>query len=357
MSNYNSSQIQQIRELGAYLCQQRLHRSLTIEQIATSTFIHLSMLKALEQGQVNELPELVYVRGFVRRYGEVLNLDGHSLADRLLLQPVEESSSEISPEFSIPLLVKSLGEGLSSFLGCTQTTAKIRKKSSSFLKNLISVTDEELSIPLIPLPSTLKVCGFVFLLVGAVTGLFYIFSVFEFSSQNKTSEVGKFLLKETKNLANRKSQTASNILEPVFPKSNITPAAQNVIQKPVDDSKEKPSVFTSVNTDISENSAPSTSNATSELPQKLILSSLNSNSPVAVSIVLEEDSWMRIKIDGKIKYEGILVKGTQQTWTAQKTLIIRAGNAGAVNLVVNDQPSRKLGNIGEVQEVTLTTNS
>ncbi|XTZ11398.1 MAG: DUF4115 domain-containing protein [cyanobacterium endosymbiont of Rhopalodia yunnanensis] len=64
---------------------------------------------------------------------------------------------------------------------------------------------------------------------------------------------------------------------------------------------------------------------------------------------------MRIKIDGKIKYEGILVKGTQQTWTAQKTLIIRAGNAGAVNLVVNDQPSRKLGNIGEVQEVILTT--
>ncbi|XLQ11514.1 MAG: DUF4115 domain-containing protein [cyanobacterium endosymbiont of Epithemia adnata isolate EadnSB Bon19] len=360
MSNYNSSQIQQLRELGAYLCQQRLDRSLTLEQIATSTFIHLSILKALEQGQVNELPELVYVRGFVRRYGEVLNLDGHSLADRFLLQQVEESSSAISPELAIPSPVESLGEGLLPFLGGIQTTAKIRKKLSSFLKNLIPVTHKELSIPPIFLPSTFKVCGFVFLWVGAITVLFYIFSASQFSeffSKNKTSEVGTPLLKKTKNLANRKSQPASNIIESVVPKSNTTPAAKNVIQKPVDDKKETPSVFTSANTDTRENNAPSTGNTTSELPQELIFSNLNSGSPVDVSIFLEEDSWMRIKIDGEIEYEGILGKGTQQTWTAQKTLIIRAGNAGAVNLIVNDQPSRKLGNIGEVQEVTLTTNS
>ncbi|BBA79409.1 hypothetical protein RGRSB_0885 [cyanobacterium endosymbiont of Rhopalodia gibberula] len=360
MSNYTSSQIQQLRELGAYLCQRRLDRSLTLEQIATSTFIHLSILKALEQGQVDELPELVYVRGFVRRYGEVLDLDGHSLANQLFLQQVEESSSEISPKFITSPPTEFLGKNLSSLLRCTQTTAEMRKKASSLLKNLIPVTYKELSIPFSPLPSRFKVYGFIFLLVGAVTGLFYLFSVSQFSessSQNKTSEVVKTLSKETKNLENRKSQTAPNILEPVFPESNTIPAAQNISQKPVDDRKEKSSVFTAVNTDIRNDNVPSASNNISKLSQEPILSNLNSDSPVAVSVVLEEDSWMRIKIDGRIEYEGILEKGTQQTWNAKKTLIIRAGNAGAVNLVVNDQPSRKLGNVGEVQEVTLTTNS
>ena len=326
MSNYNPSQIQQLRELGAYLCQQRLDRALTLEQIATSTFINLSVLRALEQGQVDKLPELVYVQGFLRRYGEALNLDGHSLADRLLLQQIEESSSEISSEFVTLPSVKSLGEDLSYLLVCTQITSKIRKKVSSLLKNLITVNDEKLSIRLIPLQSKLKVYGLVFLLVGAVTGLLYLFSVSQFSessSQNKSSEMLKPLSKKTKNPANQKYQTVpSNILEPVFPKPNTAPVAQNVSQKLV------------VN-DLN----------------------LNSDSLVVVSVVLEEDSWMRIKIDGATEYEGILGKGTQQTWTAQKTLIIRAGNAGAVNLVVNDQPSRKLGSIGEVQEVIITTNN
>lgn len=327
MSNYNPNQIQQLRELGAYLCQQRLSRSLTLEQIATSTFINLSILKALEQGQVDELPELVYVRALLRRYGEALNLDGHSLANLLLFQQVEEPSSEISPEFVRLSSVKSLGEDLSFFLVCTQKASKIRKKAFSLLKNLIPVTYEKLSISLIPLPSKLKIYGFVFLLVGAATGLFYLFSVSQFSessessSRNKTSEVVKTLSKKTKNLASQKSQTTPDILESVSPKSSTIPAAQNVSQKSVDDLN------------------------------------LNSDGPVAVSVVLEEDSWMRIKIDGETEYEGILRKGTKQTWIAQKSLIIRAGNAGAVNLVVNNQPSRKLGNIGEVQEVTLTTNN
>ncbi|YAI81943.1 MAG: helix-turn-helix domain-containing protein [cyanobacterium endosymbiont of Rhopalodia sterrenbergii] len=344
MSNYNSSQIQQLRELGAYLCQQRLERSLTLEQIATSTFIHLSILKALEKGNVDELPEFVYVRGFVRRYGEALNIDGHSLANQLLLQQVEESSSEISPEFVTLSPVEFLGKNLSSLLLCTQTTAKIRKKAFS----------------LIPLPSTLKIYGFVLLVVGTVTGLFYLFSASQFSessSQNKTSEVVKTLSKESQNIADRKSQTDSNIFGAVSSKFNTASAAQNVSQKPVDNRKEKQSVSTEVNPNIKSSIARPQTNTTSQFPQELILSDLNSDSSVAASVVLEEDSWMRIKIDGETEYEGILGKGTQQTWTAQKTLIIRAGNAGAVNLIVNDQPSRKLGNVGEVQEVTLTTNS
>lgn len=333
MSNYNSSQIQQIQELGAYLCQQRLSQSLTIEQIATSTFIRLSILKALEQGQVDQLPELVYVQGFVRRYGEALNLDGYSLADRLLFRPTEEFSSKVSPELVTLPPVESLGEDLPSPSIRTHTTTKMRMWSK------------------------LKVYGlYVSVLGGVVTGLFYLFSASESSSQNKVFTTLKTLSEEAKNLANQNSQTASNTLEPVSPKFNTVPATQDVSQKPVDSRTKKPLVFTA-DIETKGDNAPSVTHTTSESSQGPIPSNLNLDSPLAASVLLEGDSWIRVKIDGKTKYEGILGKGTQQTWTAQKILIIRAGNAGAVNLVVNDQPGRKLGNIGEVQEITLTADN
>ena len=336
MSNYNSSQIQQIQELGAYLCQQRLSQSLTIEQIAMSTFIRLSMLKALEQGQVEQLPELVYVQGFVRRYGEALNLDGYSLAARLLFQQTEELSSKISPESMVFPPVESLGEDLPSSSIRTHTSTKMQMWSK------------------------LKVYGSYTLFLGGVfTGLFYLFSAFqssEPSSQNRVFKVVKTLSEETQDLASQNSQTASNTLEPISPKFNTVPATQDVSQKPVDTRTEKPLISTA-DTDTKGDNAPSVNHTTSESSQGTIPSNLNLDNPVAASVLLEEDSWIRVKIDGKTKYEGILGKGTQQTWTAQKILIIRAGNAGAVNLVVNDKPSRRLGNIGEVQEVTLTANN
>ncbi len=352
MSNYNPTQIQQLQELGAYLRQQRLDQSLTLEQIATSTFIRLSILKALEQGKVDELPELVYVQGFLRRYGEALNLDGHELAHQISPQQVEDSSSEISPELVTLPPVDSMGEDLSSPLVRTQTTTKKQKKVASAVRNLMPVTDEQPSSSPLPVGSKFKVYGlYTLVLGGAVAGLFYLFSGSQSSEpssqnqpQNQPSEVAKTSSTKTTKLASQNPQVQSNMIEPVTPESNTAQSTQDVAQPPSEGREEKPSTPTGVETRT--NNAPNVTNTTPVPP--------NSESPVAASVALEGDSWMRVKVDGKTEYEGILEKGTQQTWTAQETLIIRAGNAGAVNLVVNDQPGRKLGNLGEVKEVTLT---
>ncbi|WP_267383248.1 helix-turn-helix domain-containing protein [Cyanobacterium sp. uoEpiScrs1] len=349
MSNYNSSQIQQLRELGAYLCQQRLDQSLTLEQISTSTFINLSVLQALEQGLVDQLPELIYVQGFVRRYGETLSLDGHSLANQLLPQRIEESSPKISSELAILSPIKSLRENF-LFLPLVgiQTTVNIPKKAFYFLKNLISITsitsEKALTIPIL-LPHKLRVYGFILVSLGAITGLFHLFSVSQSSksfSQKNISEVVTRLSIKAKNLENQKPKTVSTS------NPNATSEAKKISQKSVRDKKEKSSAPTVVNTNTKENNALNKNNSTSNLEL---------DAPVAAAIILEGDSWIRVKIDGKIEYEGILRKGTQQTWTAQKSLTIRAGNAGAIGLAVNNQPSQKLGNIGEVQEVTLTANN
>lgn len=73
---------------------------------------------------------------------------------------------------------------------------------------------------------------------------------------------------------------------------------------------------------------------------------------VRVSLKIDADSWIRIEADGKTEFEGILQKGTQQTWEAKQELIIRAGNAGGVLITLDDGKTKKLGEPGAVEEVT-----
>ena len=63
---------------------------------------------------------------------------------------------------------------------------------------------------------------------------------------------------------------------------------------------------------------------------------------------------MRVTVDGKTEFEGILNKGTEQKWTGEKQIAIRAGNAGAVKLSQNQEAAEFLGNPGEVKDIIVT---
>lgn len=79
--------------------------------------------------------------------------------------------------------------------------------------------------------------------------------------------------------------------------------------------------------------------------------------PIEVDVTLKEQSWMRVMIDGKTEFEGMLNADTQRTWTAESELKIRAGNAGGVMVAYNNQPAKPLGARGTVEEVIFTPGS
>ncbi|HAC63043.1 MAG TPA: DUF4115 domain-containing protein [Cyanothece sp. UBA12306] len=363
MINYNSKQTQQIKELGAYLRQKRLENSLSLEQVASSTFIRLPILKAIEDGQVEELPELVYVQGFLRRYGEVLKLDGYTLSHQISPH-TPETQPEIDPEFvakhSIP---DSTGEDLSS-----PTFRDHDQRPSESIK---SDKPERSSIIRDFATSKFKVYGlYAALIGGAVAGLFYLLSrppIPQSKIKNNQSEVGLTASKVSQQSAKKTNKSGTNkllsserpspIVEAVSPTSNSSDSKKTTAKKKPENvvSTQTQSAVRS-NLDAHSDSIQSQNNQTSQPvnPETSPSSNPTENSPVAAAVALEEDSWMQVKIDGKTEYEGILKKGEQQTWTAQKKLILRVGNAGAVKLSVNNQPGEKLGNLGEVKEVTLT---
>ncbi|NJR66514.1 MAG: helix-turn-helix domain-containing protein [Leptolyngbyaceae cyanobacterium CRU_2_3] len=80
MEKLDSAQLDQLKEIGAYLRQVRQEQAKSLEEIATKTCIRLPLLRAIELGQEQVLPEPVFVQGFIRRYADVLGLDGTGLS-------------------------------------------------------------------------------------------------------------------------------------------------------------------------------------------------------------------------------------------------------------------------------------
>ncbi|HAX77541.1 MAG TPA: hypothetical protein DCY88_17320, partial [Cyanobacteria bacterium UBA11372] len=80
MAVLNNAQEEQLRDIGMHLQKLRQQQSISIEEVSAKTCIRLRMLKALEEGKLDELPEPIYIQGFIRRYGDFLGLDGNALA-------------------------------------------------------------------------------------------------------------------------------------------------------------------------------------------------------------------------------------------------------------------------------------
>jgi cytoskeleton protein RodZ len=80
MRQLDPAQMEQLKQIGEYLAQVREEQNIPLQEIALKTYIPLRLLQALETVQVEQLPEPVFVQGFIRRYAENLGLDGVEIA-------------------------------------------------------------------------------------------------------------------------------------------------------------------------------------------------------------------------------------------------------------------------------------
>ncbi|MBW4672617.1 MAG: helix-turn-helix domain-containing protein [Desmonostoc geniculatum HA4340-LM1] len=92
MTPLNEAQLEQLKEISTHLRQVRQQKSIRIEEIAAQTMIRLGVLQALEQERFEELPEPIFLQGFIRRYGDALGLDGNALSHMLITNVVRQNS-------------------------------------------------------------------------------------------------------------------------------------------------------------------------------------------------------------------------------------------------------------------------
>lgn len=91
---------------GTLLRQTRELRGVTIEQAAETTRISKSYLKAIEDDAFERLPNVVYVKGFLRVYAGYLGLSGDEV-----IRLFEASRDNTSPDTGVPTEGRVLHEG------------------------------------------------------------------------------------------------------------------------------------------------------------------------------------------------------------------------------------------------------
>ena len=71
----NSKDNSSLKRIGNFIKESRLSRNQSIEELALNLKIGAHQLKAIEDGNEDQLPEKVFIKAMVRRISEKLKLD------------------------------------------------------------------------------------------------------------------------------------------------------------------------------------------------------------------------------------------------------------------------------------------
>ena len=99
--NNNERENSSLKRIGNFIKEARLSRDQSIEELAGDLKIGTHQLKAIEDGNQDNLPEEVFVKAMVRRISEKLKLDTDFLMGEFNTERKEVKIEEIVEEVSI----------------------------------------------------------------------------------------------------------------------------------------------------------------------------------------------------------------------------------------------------------------
>jgi cytoskeleton protein RodZ len=76
--------------------------------------------------------------------------------------------------------------------------------------------------------------------------------------------------------------------------------------------------------------------------------------PLDVVVVANDRTWVRAIADGVTVYDGFVSPGERQAWGAQHQVVVRVGNASAIDVTVNGHALGRFGNSSGIVERTFT---
>lgn len=301
----DTSSAEKLKSVAQQLVQAREAQGIPLEEIATKTFIPMRILKALEAGETFKLPEPIFVQGFIRRYAKLVGLDGDALAKEIPLntQPVAVDLIKEAPR---PPLVDVIRNQTSKASVPDKVMRPVvsygAEKSTSSRDDNGDRSHTDRPVWLFPVLG--GVLGFG-LLAGAIAML---------RPQTPEVKATNMASPSTKPMATQPSPKPSVTSSPIVsetptPSPNVTPSPS-----------------------ITPTPTPSVSSG-----------------PVKVDVSLSDASWIEVVVDGEVKFDGTMEKGSTQSWSGQKDVQISSGNAGAVKLVYNQSAATVMGKAGQVE--------
>jgi cytoskeletal protein RodZ len=71
---------EKLASLGGQLWVKRTEQGLSLDEMVALTMIPRRLLQAMEEGNLDDLPEPIYIRGLIRQFADALGLDGAEFA-------------------------------------------------------------------------------------------------------------------------------------------------------------------------------------------------------------------------------------------------------------------------------------
>ena len=138
-----NEELSSLKRIGNFIKEARLSRNQSVEELASDLKIGAHQLKALEEGNEDQLPEKVFIKAMVRRISQKLKLDTEFIMNEfnankkeVKIEEIDEKVSQKAEESKQPKKMNPVGFGLiiliSGFLGLTASYLIFNLLSESF---------------------------------------------------------------------------------------------------------------------------------------------------------------------------------------------------------------------------------
>ncbi|WP_295625648.1 helix-turn-helix domain-containing protein [uncultured Nitrosomonas sp.] len=268
-----------VQSVGHLLRRARVARNMSIEDVSRQLRLSIHQIEAIENEDFEKLPGKTFLRGFIRNYANLVQLDSMQL-----LQLLPESTRIIS----------------------TYERTPFKDKQLSFSSSRESSGNNPLVIAIV--------------LVVIILGTYFIF---ENSGWNKDSDTSS-----TTSTARSESGTTS--MEIQLPMST---AADNVANLPAMTSETNNPRGVTVEQDARTELIPAEKNL---ITQSTDLQNAKPNDSGNLYFKFTSDSWVKVvDAKGASLFEQLMKSGSEQIVVGKRPLSIVIGNASGVNLTYN----------------------
>ena len=96
----NKRENSSLKRIGNFIKEERLRRDQSVEELASVLKIGVHQLKAIEDGNEENLPEEVFIKAMIRRISQKLKLDTEFIMDEFKTERKEVKIEEIVEEVS-----------------------------------------------------------------------------------------------------------------------------------------------------------------------------------------------------------------------------------------------------------------
>ncbi|MDB5097275.1 MAG: hypothetical protein JWM80_1696 [Cyanobacteria bacterium RYN_339] len=298
-----------LRDVGQSLKEAREAQGQTLDEISVRTRITVRHLIALEEGNESDLPEVFYVRGFLKKYAESVGLSPKEVADAYRAAPIPTTTPPSIGASAGPIVYYVLVAGL---------VGGILALAWHFQPKQVVVSEPSPSPKVhraTPTPKPAVDAG-----ATAAAG----------ASGAAIAE-----------------HAGTNAAKPSAKPSGSTKPSANPSGKPSAGPSAKPSASPSAKPSGSPSPGASASPSAKPSASPSAKPTAYPSGTVTLDLTTDQKSWLEIRVDGKAVFEGLLPPNSHKSFKGHQ-IMVSAGNAGGVRIKINGQDKGHLGPHGEV---------